>query len=187
MSDIEKDLSDTFFSQEEKFSHFTQTGALSEPSLGQLRDQIKKVMIPLLIKTFQCKLELSQSLSLPSRLQSNKNPHTPKEIEEQLKTLDNDLKVLLLWCQSCRSQIHKALTPPEEEQKNTVTNPSSAAHPAAIKSFNEAVSAQSSFFRQQLAQEKEEEPPPDSSSEEPQKTWWEKLLGNYTDTHDNSD
>ena len=183
MSDDEKDFSDSFFSQEEKWSPFAQTGALSEPSLNQLRDQIKKVMIPLLIKTFQCKLELDQSLSLPSRLQNLKNPHTPEEIEEQLRTLDNDLKVLLLWCQSCRSQIQKALTPPEEEQKSTVATPSSPSHPAVAKSFNEAVCAQSFFREQQLAQERGEAP----SVEKAQKTWWEKLLGNYTRNHDNRD
>ena len=58
---------------EEKLFHFSQAGAINDPSLNQLRDQIKKVMIPLLIKTFQLKLELNQSLSLPSRLQNLKN------------------------------------------------------------------------------------------------------------------
>jgi hypothetical protein len=180
MSDTEKDFSDSFFSQEEKWAQFAQTGALNEPSLNQLRDQIKKVMIPLLIKTFQCKLELDQSLSLPSRLQNSKTSYTPEEIEEQLRTLDNDLKVLHLWCQSCRSQIQKALTPPEEEQKNTVAASASSSHPAVAKSFNEAVSAQSFFREQQLSQEKEEA----ASTEKPQKTWWEKLFKNYTRHHD---
>src|SRR5260221_3121203 len=117
MSDLEMEASDSLQPQEEKLSHFTQTGSVADPTLGQLRDQIKKVMIPLLIKTFQFKLELAQSLSLPSRLQSQKNQRSPEDIIGQLKTLDHDLKVLHLWCQSCRSQIQKALSVPEEERR----------------------------------------------------------------------
>ncbi len=178
MSDLETEFSESLLPLEEKSSHFTQAGPLKEPSLSQLRDQIKKVMIPLLIKTFQFKLELSQSLSLPSRLHSQKNQRSPEEILEQLKTLDNDLKVLLLWCQSCRSQIQKALSVTEEEQKNTVATPSSSANPAVAKSFSEAVSAQASFFQQQSAQEKAKDPLANPSDSSPQKTWWKKLLGN---------
>jgi hypothetical protein len=174
MSDLETEFPDSS-SPEEKFSHFTQTGPLREPSLSQLRDQIKKIMIPLLIRTFQFKLELSQSLSLPSRLQNQRDTRSPEEILEQLKTLDNDLKVLFLWCQSCRNQIHRALAVPEEEQKNTDATLFAPAHPAVAKSFNEAVSAQDSFFQQQAAQEKEKDSLAASS---PQKTWWDKLLGN---------
>lgn len=177
MSDPDTEFLNTFPPQEEKISHFTQTGSLSDPSLSQLRDQIKKVMIPILIKTFQFKLELNQSLSLPSRLQSPKNQHSPDEIQDQLKTLDNDLKMLLLWCQSCRSQIYKALIVPDEEQKNTVTAPTTSAHPAVAKSFNEAVSAQRSFFQQQSANEKKGTPFPYAAGSQAQKSWWEKLLG----------
>ncbi|MGC1878208.1 MAG: hypothetical protein WA347_05725 [Rhabdochlamydiaceae bacterium] len=174
MSDLETEFSDS--------SHFAQAGTLSDPSLSQLRDQIKKIMIPLLIKTFQFKLELSQSLSLPSRLHSQKNERSPKETIEQLKTLDNDLKVLLLWCQSCRSQIQKALSVPQEEQKNTMTaSPSSPSDIAVLKSFNEAVSAQASFFQQQTVQETD---PPSKkraarhiSRPSTQKSWWKKLIG----------
>lgn len=167
MSDLETEFLDSL--------QATQTGPLNDPSLSQLRDQIKKVMIPLLIKTFQLKLELSQSLSLPSRLQTQGSRRPPEEVLEQLRLLDNDLKGLLLWCQSCRSQIHKALTHPEEDKKNTVTNPSSDANPAVAKSFSEAMSAQSSLFQPELEKEK------DSSTEQiapsPQKSWWSKLLG----------
>ena len=177
MSDLETELSDSIQASEEKFSHFTQAGSLSDPSLSQLRDQIKKVMIPLLIKTFQFKLELSQSLSLPSRIQSKKNNRSSEEIIEQLKTLDNDLKVLLLWCQSCRSQIQKALCVPEEEQKNTVAISSTSTHPAVAKSFNEAVSAQTSFFQQHSFQEKDEELAA-SIDDAGEKSWWNKFIGN---------
>lgn len=100
---------------EEKKPHFTHAGLLHDPTLDQLRDQIKKVMIPLLIKTFQLRLELNQTLSLPSRVQSAKHKSSSEEIIEQLNQLDKDLNVLLLWCQSCRNHIQKALQPPEEK------------------------------------------------------------------------
>jgi|SRR5579871_3610067 len=173
MNDLETELS-----EEGKTTHFVQAGTLSDPSLNQLRDQIKKVMIPLLIKTFQYKLELSQSLSLPSRLQHQKYKRSPEEIVEQLKTLDNDLKVLLLWCQSCRSQIQKALSVPEEEQKNSVNASVPASDGGAVsKSFSEAVLANSSFFKQQAEQGKENLSLSDLADSSHRKTWWEKLLG----------
>jgi endoglucanase Acf2 len=178
MSELEAGSPDSN-SIEEKTSHFTQAGQLNEPSLIQLRDQIKKVMIPLLIKTFQFKLELSQSLSLPSRLQSQKNHRSPEEILEQLKTLDNDLKVLFLWCQSCRAQIQKAFVVPEEDQKNTIALPTpDDSHCAVSKSFSEAVSAQTSFFQQQQPVEaKPLEPSSPSAQPISPKSWWEKLMG----------
>lgn len=178
MSDLEE-FSDPGHPFEEKVSHFTQAGQLHDLSLIQLRDQIKKIMIPLLIKTFQHKLELSQALSLPSRLKNHKNQYSPEEIIEQLKTLDNDLKVLLLWCQSCHNQIQKALSVPEEEQKSTtVAAPTIApTNPAVSKSFSEAVSAQSSFFQQHPLPEKTEEPLIDSIPPPTQKSWWKKLTG----------
>lgn len=178
MSDIETEFADSSHYAGEKPSHFAQAGPLSDPSLSQLRDQIKKVMIPLLIKTFQYKLELSQSLSLPSRLQSQKNQRSPEEIIDHLKTLDNDLKVLLLWCQSCRSQIQKALSSPDEEQKKALsTSIPAPGNTAVSKSFSEAVSAQSSFFQQQTGQEKEKNASSDESETASSKTWWEKFIG----------
>lgn len=183
MSNLETEFSDSVYSSyssDEKPFHFTQAGQLNDPSLIQLRDQIKRVMIPLLIKTFQFKLELNQALSLPSRLHSQKNQRSPEEIIEQLKILDNDLKMLFLWCQSCRSQIQKALMVPEEEPKNSVSSPSSASsNPAVSKSFSEAVSAQSTVF-QQHSEVKENEKiggTPNFPSPPPPKRWWERLLG----------
>lgn len=177
MSDLETGLSDAVPPFEEKSSHFTQTGQLNDPSLSQLRDQIKKVMIPLLIKTFQLKLELNQSLSLPSRLQNLKNQRSAKEIFEALNTLDNDLKVLLLWCQSCRSQIQKALLTPEEEQKNTIATPSiSEPNPAISKSFTEAITTKPSFFQQQPSQEKEKTLLSTPIDPSPPQTWWQKWI-----------
>jgi hypothetical protein len=177
MSDPETEFSDPAHFFDEKATHFSQVGQLSDPSLTQLRDQIKKVMIPLLIKTFQFKLELNQSLSLPSRIQSQKNHRSPEEIIEQLKTLDNDLKMLGLWCQSCRGQIQKALVTPEEEQKNKVAlSPVASTNPAVAKSFSETVSAQSSFFQQNYTEKKVEESPLDTHPSPLPKRWWEKLM-----------
>lgn len=174
MSELETEFSDPT-------SHFAQAGQLNDPSLVQLRDQIKKVMLPLLIKTFQFKLELSQASSMSSRLQSQKNQRSPEEIIEQLKVLDNDLKILFLWCQSCRSQIQKALVPPEEEQKSpsAPTIAISSPDPVVSKSFSEAMSAQNSLFQQTTLEESPEEQPSSERSPEtppsPPK-WWKKWM-----------
>ncbi|MES2122015.1 MAG: hypothetical protein V4492_04465, partial [Chlamydiota bacterium] len=143
MSESEATESGTSHSTDEKKGHFTQAGNIREPALNQLRDQIKKVMIPLLIKTFQLKLELSQSISLPSRLQKNKSQQSLDEITEQLNQLDKDLNVLMLWCQSSRGQITKALAPEEEEPKSAIASPTQEpSNPAVLKSFSNAVSSQ---------------------------------------------
>ena len=177
MDDFETELSDLSYNFEEKSIHFSQTGGLDDPSLNQLRDQIKNVMIPLLIKTFQFKLELNQSLSLPSRLQNQKNQRPPEEIIEHLKTLDHDLKILLLWCQSCRNQIHKALNTPDKEQKNILTaSVPPTSNIAVSKSFNEAVSTFSSFCHSQANEEKKDTFSGPSTVHSP-KTWWRKLTG----------
>jgi hypothetical protein len=170
MSDPETESSDSS-------QHFAQAGTLVDPTLSQLRDQIKKVMIPLLIKTFQFKLELSQSLSLPSRLNTKKNQRSPDEIIEHLKILDSDLKILLLWCQSCRSQIQKALNASDEDLKTPVTTPTPPANTAISKSFSEAVSAQSSFFKHSPTPEKEPELFTTMTEPSLPKPWWKKLLG----------
>lgn len=153
---------------EEKIAHFSQAGMLGDPTLSQLRDQIKKVMIPILIKIFQFKLDLSKVTQNP------KNSPAAETIIEQLKILDNDLKVLFLWCQSSRKQIHKALSISEEEKKNTLSFTSSSLHnPQVEKSFQHAVFAENSFF-QESAYEEEKECLATASS---QKTWWDKFLG----------
>ncbi len=105
---------------EERTVHFSQLGDLQEGSLKELREQIKKVMIPLLIKTFQSQID---------------SPEALQEEIEQLKSLDRDLYTLQQWCQSCRSQIHKALSPPEEERKSFVTRFTATVSPAAVKSW----------------------------------------------------
>lgn len=135
----------------------SQLGTISDTSLSSLRDQIKKVMIPMLIKIFQLKLELSQAVSLPSRLQP-KSQETPDSLLTQLRLLDEDLKLLSLWCESARGQITKALTLPNEERASlskTTTTPS-APHPGIAKSFSTAMTSAP------------------SSSEKPKK-WWHRF------------
>ena len=128
-------------------------GPIHDPGLNGIRDKIKNVMIPLLIKVFQLKLELGQSHSLPSRLTKSKSKEALEESEAHLKRLDEDLKLLALWCQSSRNQIGKALCPPEENIKSTLAQSNSAenpTHPAVSKSFSDAVSSKSHKRKKQL-------------------------------------
>jgi NACalpha-BTF3-like transcription factor len=156
-----------------KGASYSQLGAISEPSLSALRDQIKTVMIPMLIKIFQLKLEMSQAVSLPSRFQS-KGKETPEQITAHLKSLDEDLKLLMMWCESSRNQIAKAISLPEEEQKNaTKATASSSGNPSVAKSFSDAVSAQASLF-------KSKEEPKEKNSQKPaslpKKAWWRRFF-----------
>lgn len=157
-----------------KSPSYSQLGAISDPSLGSLRDHIKKVMIPMLIKIFQLKLELSQAISLPSRLQP-KSKESPEQITAQLKNLDEDLNLLRMWCESARNQVAKALSVPEEEQRNTTaTTTSSTPHPSVAKSFSDALSAQSSLFKaKEEAREAISEAPAASKEK---KTWWKQFF-----------
>lgn len=128
----------------------------------------------MLIKIFQLKLELSKSISLPSRLQP-KSKESPEQIAGQLKTLDEDLKLLSLWCESSRNQIAKALSISEEEQKAaTKTTATSTPHPSVAKSFSDALSAQSTLFKPKEQKRKEEPVAPTVSS--PKKAWWQKFF-----------
>ena len=126
----------------------------------------------MLIKIFQLKLELSQSISLPSRLQP-KSKESPENISSQLKNLDEDLKLLSLWCDSSRNQIAKALKVSEEEQKSatqaTADDPS--AHPSVSKSFSDALSAQPALFRDLPPL-----PPEMPVEKKNKKTWWQKFF-----------
>jgi hypothetical protein len=105
MSDVQDELLASLAAIEEKGVHFAQTHALHDTSLEALRDRIKKVMIPLLIRAFQFS---NESETVP-KSQENHEGSSLTETCAQLKTLDNDLKNLQLWCQNCRGQIQKAL------------------------------------------------------------------------------
>jgi hypothetical protein len=175
MSGPENDPIDAFHNVEGHNAQFSQAGAIDDQSLNQLRDHIKKVMIPLLTKSFQLKLELSQAISLPSRLQPIKQKQSSEEIIAQLKQLDKDLQVLLLWCQSCRNQIQKALVLPEEEMKSVSTlTPSPASNPAVSKSFSEAVGAAATHFKPAPIKETQQEA--EVPAEAKKKHWWKRFF-----------
>lgn len=88
--------------QEERAMQFSQLSSLQDHSLSQLRDHIKQVMIPMLIKTFQYQLDV-----LPGEREMRKIPF--QDTVEQLRQLDRDLHNLEQWVQNCRSQMKKAL------------------------------------------------------------------------------
>ncbi len=79
-----------------------------DPHLSQLKAQIKKVMIPLLIKIFELKLAAQQANAPPSRL-NKKEEISQDDVRSQLNTLAEDIHLLHLWCISCQKQIEKAL------------------------------------------------------------------------------
>ncbi len=158
-----------------KTPNYTQAGTIVDPSLGGLRDHIKKIMIPMLIRIFQLKLELSQSISLPSRLQ-RMDKDSPDTTLNEIKKLDEDLKLLILWCQSCRNQIGKALSLPDEEQKDSMgsTASQSSHHPGVSKSFSDAVASQSGRYHISDLQELLSEEP--LSAQATSKTSWIKKM-----------
>ncbi|MES2345084.1 MAG: hypothetical protein V4494_04005 [Chlamydiota bacterium] len=80
----------------------------NDPNLGQLRAQIKKVMIPLLIRIFELKLAAQQANTPPSRLQKKHNEPV-EDILSHLKNLEEELRLLQLWCHSCQKQVERAL------------------------------------------------------------------------------
>jgi len=84
----------------EKTIHFSQLSSLQDHSLSQLRDHIKQVMIPMLIKTFQCQIDM---------LAEEKKRGAFQEASDQLKQLDRDLYTLEQWVANCRLQMQKAL------------------------------------------------------------------------------
>lgn len=91
--------------EDEKGVHFAQTDALHDTSLEALRDRIKTVMLPLLIRAFRFPHEPDRML----KLQEGREDCSFVEAWAQLKTLDHDLINLELWCQNCRSHIQRAL------------------------------------------------------------------------------
>ncbi len=128
----------------------------------------------MLIKIFQLKLELSQSISPPSRLQP-KSKESPEQITAQLKNLDEDLNLLRMWCESARNQVAKALSASEEEQKTrTRATTHSEPHPSVTKSFSDALSAQSSLFKAKEAPRKAISEAPVVNQEK--KTWWKQFF-----------
>lgn len=87
---------------------------LSHPGLGELRQRIKEVMIPLLIHIFHLRQTNSEEPTAQTLIETPSQKES--EIVQKLYVLKNDLTHLSLWCSSCLSQIEKALTPPKMQQ-----------------------------------------------------------------------
>ncbi len=95
-------------------SDYAVVEGIHDPALNQLREEIKKVMLPLLIRVFE--LKQAAAHQLPSRLHKPVEV-SPEEIREELSVLQEDLHRLSLWCRSSQNQINKALReidPPED-------------------------------------------------------------------------
>jgi hypothetical protein len=101
-------------------------------------------MIPLLIKIFQLRLEVQQTTSPPSRLQSSKPRIALDDLIGQLLRLDEDLKLLHIWNQSCQTQLEKVL---HEAKEGTAASLGHSVkqdykeHPAIRKSFQDVFPA----------------------------------------------
>ncbi len=92
---------------------------LHDPALSHLREEIKQVMLPLLIRIFELKAAAAQATASPSRLiQAKQEPID--QIAEKLQQLLKDLHLLGLFCQSAAVQATKAL---DEINKETPCPP----------------------------------------------------------------
>lgn len=161
-------------------------GPSIDSGLGQLREQIKSTMIPLLIKVFHLKLEAQQASSPPSRLQSKPTTLKTEEIVSQLEKLDEDLKLLQLWCQSCRNQVQKVLSEAQDDLSAPLSgqvHSSTETNPAVQRSFLEAMSSsKDSHPSPRPFQAKAKEHQDHTSSKEsqpaasPKESWWSRIL-----------
>ncbi|MEK7340534.1 MAG: hypothetical protein WBD50_01620 [Candidatus Rhabdochlamydia sp.] len=93
-------------SKEEKATYFSQIGTMQDSSLTQLREQIKNVMLPLLLKVFQLKIHINKEIVLDTLPITESDGES---IVHKLKLLDKDIKTLMMWCQACIKQIQEAL------------------------------------------------------------------------------
>ena len=118
-----KQVGEEVLQQSAAFSRSGNAFAFSDADLKQLREQIKKIMIPKLIRVFELKLAAQQASMPPSRLLGNR-PDEAKidEILGELASLKDDVQLLQLWCESCQKQVNKAI---EEvsEAKNKMHEP----------------------------------------------------------------
>ena len=114
--------------------------AISDPGILQLREQTKNVMIPLLIKVFQIRLEAQQLSAPPSRLTTTKSNSSLEDLSQKLTLLNEDLEKQELWIQSSRVQIEKVLSElktPSHSLEGHVKSVSE--NPAIGKSFRAAI------------------------------------------------
>ncbi len=116
---------------------------ISDPSLAMLREQIKNIMIPLLIKVFHIKLEAQQSSSPPCRLTNKVSESKVEELKYQLENLDEDLKMISVWCQSCRNQIQKVLDEIKTDFKPSSIQSGFTTNPNVQKSFSDVMAGHS--------------------------------------------
>ncbi len=114
-------------------SHPDASHAFTDPDLSHLRERIKKIMIPNLIRVFELKFAAQQAGMPPSRLLGNRPDATKiDEILNKLSCLKNDLELLRVWGDSCLKQVERAVdevsdikvkistnTPHEEISENT--------------------------------------------------------------------
>lgn len=151
---------------------------ISDPGLAMLREQVKNIMIPLLIKVFHIKLEAQQASSPPSRLQSKQPENKVQELVLQLEKLDEDLKLMIGWCQSCRNQVGKVLA-----EVNTELKPPSPIHspmetnPAVHKSFTDALASQQEAVRKAKSLHTPKESScPNSPPVDEKNPWWDRFF-----------
>lgn len=90
----------------EKANGFSQIGTMQDPSLSQLKEQIKNIMLPLLLKIFQLKIHVNQEIIIDTQTSTGDDEESSIQ---KLKLLDNDLKMLIRWCQTCIKQMQEVM------------------------------------------------------------------------------
>lgn len=118
---------------------------LQDPSLQQLREETKKVMIPLLIKVFHKRQEVQQLSAPPSRLSASKPVKSKEELMTHLKELNDELKKQELWIQSAQGQIDKVLSELENPTLPLASHVKAVAENPSIRaSFRAAIEKEKS-------------------------------------------
>jgi hypothetical protein len=111
-----------------------------DSGLKTLREQVKNVMIPLLINIFQMKLRAQEMSRPPSRLQSKEPKIKMDELRSQLTLLDDDLKMTMGWLESARHQISKVMDEMDSEQPpHRLIRSGFSSSPSIQKSFSDAM------------------------------------------------
>lgn len=116
-------------------SDYSMAPGIHDSALSQLREKIKEVMLPLLIRVFE--LKQAAAHQLPSRLQKTVDV-SHEEIRSELMVLQEDLHRLSLWCSSSQNQIKKALReidPPETPPAPTPAAPKPSEWRQTIRSW----------------------------------------------------
>jgi hypothetical protein len=87
----------------------SQIASSEEPGAGSaLQEQIKEVMIPLLLKIFSLKQEAELAQNPPTRLH-NAPTHSVELIRDELTQIATDLKMGEKWVRTCLSQVERAI------------------------------------------------------------------------------